>query len=844
MEEARCDARVAELTAALAVLATLLLIALPVGQGDRPLPWWVLAAAFAAGELVVVHLQVRRESVTQSFGEVPMVLGLAYTEPRGFVLASVLGSVAVLVLHRRQRGLKLAFNAVLFTVEAALAAVVYQLVVGGSGPAQVRAGAATLLAVLVAALASALAITAVITLSTGRVDREPLQEAAGSGLVGAVANASFGLLVVVLLEQAPVALVLLSVVFLVLVTVYRAYAKLERGHARLQLLYGFTRSVAGQPDARLVAGRVLSEARDVLQSDTAVLLSCDADQVPQQHLQLRGADRRVVERAPEVQDAAWWQAALARPLRLSRDGSGAQELRALGVPDAVAVPLQAAGQVLGVLCVGGRMSHLPNYDEQDVRLLQSLADHAAIALRGGRLVDELRSQAREREHEALHDAATGLPNRRALVERLGRQLSAGRTVGVLVLDLSGFGQINEAFGYATGTRLLVAVGQRLVDGCGAERVARLGNDEFAVLLSARADCTGEDALCERAAEVLAALEGVLPVDELSIDVHAHAGLAIGPRHGDDPQELLRYADSAMTQAKAGGRALQVYDLGGDHGSARRLRIVADLRSALAEQDLSVAYQPKTEPRSGRTVGAEALVRWEHPVLGSLPPDEFIPLAEHAGLIGRLTEFVLATALAECAAWRAAGHELSVAVNLSVRSLTDPALPGRVREALSDAGLPPEYLTLEITEESVMQDVHTSVQVLRDLRASGVRLSVDDFGSGQSSLAYLKHLPVHEMKIDRAFVQGMTSSRSDAAIVAAAVELGHALDLVVIAEGVEDEPTKRLLLDLGVDVVQGYLMSRPLPPERFRQWLVDAIVPPTRFPVAAVPALSGGRPPRA
>jgi len=232
----------------------------------------------------------------------------------------------------------------------------------------------------------------------------------------------------------------------------------------------------------------------------------------------------------------------------------------------------------------------------------------------------------------------------------------------------------------------------------------------------------------------------------------------------------------------------------------------------------VQYQPKSDPATGRVYGAEALVRWEHPEHGRVSPDEFIPLAEQTGLIRPLTTLVLDTALAACAQWRREGHHLGVAVNLSTRSLTDAELPAQVAEALRRAGLPAAALTLEITETGVMQDVARAVAVLRELRSLGVRLSVDDFGTGQSSLAYLKQLPIHEVKIDKAFVLGLADDDGDAAIVRAAIDLGHALGLRVVAEGVEDVVTLRLLADRGCDLVQGYHVSRPLPADGIPRWL--------------------------
>ena len=301
------ERRVALLAAALALVAGVLVLGLPdAAPGDRVLPWWLLAAGFALAEAAVVHLQVRRDTVSVSFGEIPLVLGLALAAPVEFVLANVLGSALVLVVQRGQRGLKLTFNLCLFALEAALASTVYVLVAGSAEPASIQAGLAALAAVLCSDLASSLAVTAVIRVTTGRLDREPLVEAMSSGLVGAVANTSAALLAVVLLVHQPAALVLLLVVFLVLVAVYREYAGLGRGHARLELLYRFTRGVADQGDADLVVARVLREARDVMQSGRAELVLLGGPDRPDRTVRLDDTD----DAPRETDGPSWWAAAL------------------------------------------------------------------------------------------------------------------------------------------------------------------------------------------------------------------------------------------------------------------------------------------------------------------------------------------------------------------------------------------------------------------------------------------------------------------------------------------------------------------------------------------------------
>jgi EAL domain-containing protein (putative c-di-GMP-specific phosphodiesterase class I) len=301
-------------------------------------------------------------------------------------------------------------------------------------------------------------------------------------------------------------------------------------------------------------------------------------------------------------------------------------------------------------------------------------------------------------------------------------------------------------------------------------------------------------------------------------VRASVGIALAPVHGTDPAELLKRADMAMYDAKQSTQQLRLYEPDLDTNSPRRLMLVSELRAALQSDDIHVHVQPQARAAAGDVVGAEALVRWQHPQLGWISPDEFIPVAERSGLIAPLTTRMLDSALAACAEWRAAGHDLGIAVNLSTRSLQDPSLIEEVDRLLRRHGVPPGRLTLEVTESSVMADLGRAVALLHELRNLGVRLSVDDFGTGYSSLSYLKRLPVHEVKIDRSFVIGLGEHGEDAAIVRAIIDLAAVLGLEVVAEGVEDQATWDQLAQMGCDLVQGYHLSRAMPTADVVPWL--------------------------
>jgi len=431
-------------------------------------------------------------------------------------------------------------------------------------------------------------------------------------------------------------------------------------------------------------------------------------------------------------------------------------------------------------------------------------------------------------HAALHDALTGLPNRTLLQDRLDQAINAARRDGqplaFLLLDLDRFKEVNDSFGHYHGDLLLRQVGSRLRDALRAsDTVARLGGDEFAALLPA----TDEIGAVSATHKILAALDAPFAVEGEQFHVGASVGIALYPEHGDDAPTLLRRADIAMYLAKRGRRGYAVYAPEQDEHSPRRLALIAALRAAIPRHELTLHYQPKVAlrdwdgARQGAAYTMEALVRWRHPENGLLYPDQFIGLAEQTGLIAPLTQWVLEAALRQCQEWRRAGRALGVEVNLSMWNLHDAGLVEAVTGLLARYDVPPEALRLEMTETTLMSDAPRALAVLTRLHEQGVRFAIDDFGTGYSSLAYLKRLPVDEVKIDRSFVRNMARDEVDAAIVRSTIELGHSLGLRVVAEGVETKDVHDALVAMGCDAAQGYYLSRPLPAADLEQWLTTS-----------------------
>ena len=446
------------------------------------------------------------------------------------------------------------------------------------------------------------------------------------------------------------------------------------------------------------------------------------------------------------------------------------------------------------------------------------ARHAAeLALAESRA--QLEQRMREIEHQALHDALTDLPNRTLFHDRVEQALRAARRAGggvcVMLIDLDRFKEVNDTLGHASGDVLLQEVARRLrapVREC--DTVARLGGDEFGVLATGVATPTEAIVLADKLREALAE---PIAVGGLALEVESSIGIAIAPEHGLDVETLIRHADVSMYVSKR-THSPAVYTPETDHHSRVRLTLVADLRRALEREELVVYYQPQACATTGAVRTMEALVRWEHPVHGLLTPDQFVPVAEQTGLIRPLTLYMLDAALRQCAAWRSAGYDLAVAVNVTGRDLLDLHFPDQVAAAIARAGVAPDALELEITESTIMTDAARARSVLVQLSELGVRLAIDDFGSGHSSLGYLKRLPIDVLKIDRSFVMNMADGSDDAVIVRSTIDLGHNLGLEVVAEGVETEEALAQLMELGCDSVQGYFLGRPQPTDAV-EWLV-------------------------
>jgi diguanylate cyclase (GGDEF)-like protein len=524
-------------------------------------------------------------------------------------------------------------------------------------------------------------------------------------------------------------------------------------------------------------------------------------------------------------DIAWSVAFFSLGLAACQPTRGGMSSRVEGRM-ALLVPAGCALAAVGLLFWGYLGSGDPIAGVLALGAVLAALARTGLSFRDVRALADSRRQART-------DELTGLPNRRSVFEALAAaedRLGAGTPVTVVVLDLDRFKEINDSLGHAVGDTLLRQVGPRLTRELRSEDLlARLGGDEFVVLAT---DLDGAGALA-LASRLRAQLQQPFRVGGMSLTIDASIGVAVGPEHSVTAEELLQLADLAMYSAKAGRSGVAVYDEARDGHGRHRLEAVEQLRTGITGGQLVLHYQPKMALATGEVDGVEALVRWQHPTRGLLFPDAFIDLAESAGLMSRLTSRVVDMALAQARAWADDGCLLTVSVNVSPSNLVDEEFPDEVAATLRRYGLPAAALVLEVTESILMEDRERAVGVLSRLRDAGVGVSIDDYGTGYSSLAYLAALPVTELKLDRVFVGAMTGSPRAASIVTSTLQLAHALDLTLVAEGAEDQATVDALAMLGCDVVQGYHLSRPLPPEQLWSWLQDR-------PPATVRSLAGDR----
>jgi diguanylate cyclase (GGDEF)-like protein len=778
----------------------------------------VLLVAFLAGELFPLHIEVRRETLLVSGSELPMVLGLLLL-PAWTVGLTHLVAGALVFLFRRDSWRNIAVNLSFIAAETGAAAFV-MIAITGAPPSAAGVGLeylAVALGVLAGALLSAIAVGMTYRLLG---PAEPLGKVIVRSMISALAIVTFALVGYTVWMSGPFGPWLCVALAGVLAVLYRTYYVFLRQHADLTRMYSFVRQVAAVGPAIEGWRAVLEQVRDQFNAEVAVLRLDEGDGA----LATLAVGPEGIRTEPALRDTdpLLVEARSKGRVRVSTDRSmDPAVLAALAERqswDVLVVPLRSGDRDRGYLELRDRLSRWDRFRDDDLRVLETLGGHVATALDNLRLLESLR-------HEAYHDAITGLRNRVGLIVAGQEMLAGARGAAILLVELDVLSQVNNALGHDRGEQLLRMAGDRLVTLVGAERpVARIEADRFAVLT----DPLSEAELTALGGRMLATVGVGYSIDGIEVDPQGAVGIAfapggVGADGAVEPSTLLQRAEMAMLAAKAKPESIQIYRPSMGEVYRRRFQLVTQFRQAVEQGRIIVHYQPKVDLGHRELVGVEALVRWMHPEFGLVSPAEFVEAIEATGSIDILLEHVLDSVLAQLWQWRSAGVHIAASVNLSVHNLLAENFPATVAAALRRHQVPAQLLTFEITESNVMTDPEHSLPVLRELHAMGIRLSVDDFGTGYSSLAYLRRLPIDEIKIDRSFVQGMGTDLSDLAIVRAIVDLGHSLGLRVVAEGVEEEAARDALREMSCDEAQGFLISRPMPVDRFEAWLQSRTV---------------------
>jgi diguanylate cyclase (GGDEF)-like protein len=790
------------------------------------LPWWLLAIAFAAAERCVVHVHFRRGAHSFSLGDIPMVFGLLFCSASGVVLASLIGSAVILLLDRRLPPIKFVFNLAQFSLTTCIAVLVLHAVAPANGSLGPQMWIAVLLAKQVAGLVTVLLITTAISLSEERLKLRTMVHMFSADMAVTFSNTSLGLCGAVLAVNDPRALPLLVVPSLTMYAAYRAYGSERERHKRLEFLYEANRTLVQSREIAYALEGLLQRSLDAFRAEMAEIILFGSEQNPSLRTLLGpGTFRELME--PVDAEVADEMRAL-----LDRTPSGAftlsppfgnprlvRYLESRGVTHAMVAPLPGEERMIGAIMLANRFGVVRSFDHEDLRLLETLATNASVALQYDRLeqaVLQLSVLQEQLHHQAYHDPLTGLANRTLFTDKVREMLNGRRgQVAVLFIDLDDFKTVNDSLGHAAGDELLISVASRLRTCLRPEDVvARLGGDEFAVMVEDGGDA--KEAAETVARRIMDSFVMPLAVGSESVSVYVSVGIAIGAGRDHSAEGLIRDADVAMYKAKASGKnRFQVFHPSMGAAVLERHGLKEELRLAIEREQLTLYFQPIVTLGTGELVAEEALVRWEHPRRGIVTPNEFLPLAEETGLILSVGQYVLEQACQQARAWQLerrdgspGEREMSVHVNLSAIELRDRLLPERVRETLNQTAVDPRMLVFEVTETLLLEDEAYVSATIAELRDLGVRFALDDFGTGYSSLSYLHTLPLDMLKIAKSFVDGLSRGGREASFVRMIIELARTLGVGVVAEGIETEDQVSALLALGCHTGQGFHLGRP------------------------------------
>ena len=850
--------RVHLLTAVLTALAITLLVEvvgpLHVLHAPRQIPWWMLISLFCAAEVFVVHIQFRRDAHSFSLSELPLVVGFFFAPPLVVVLSMVAGTALALSVHRRQSPLKLAFNLANFTVANSVVAVLFMKLVDHHDPMSAMSFLGVLVAILVGGVLQSLVILIAISFSEGRVDLAGIASTFGFAQAATVVNTCLALIGVRIVWENPAEIWLLAIPTVGVFIAYRFYVAEREKRDQVDFLYQSSKDLQRTATVDDAVAALLTKSCEVFRAERAeitFLPTRERDAVVRTAVD---KEQTTLFMTPVTLDPVELQfmsrLLLDSPLLLSAhgrtDGDPGGFLEQRGLRDAMAVVLRGENNMVGTMLIANRLGEVTGFDDEDLRLLEMLANQTGVILERGRLqhsLSQLTVLQDQLRHEASHDPLTGMANRLLFGSRVEQALAQnGQHVGVLFIDIDDFKTVNDSLGHAAGDELLRAIADRIGQ-ClrPGDVAARLGGDEFSVLLIG----IDEPATAVRIAErVIDALREPFIIAAEEVLTHASIGIATAVDTVCDGQELLQNADLALYTAKSSGKSRwELFEPAMYAAVQRRHRMKADLYHAVEQVEFELVYQPIVRVSTCAIVAAEALLRWRHPTRGTVLPDDFISLVEETGLITQLGAWVLRSACEEARDWPAVGGDpVSVSVNVAVRQLREPDFVESVRSVLADTGLDARRLILEVTEADIIYDTEPIIGCLNALRELGVRIALDDFGTGHSSLSRLRDFPVDVLKIDRSFTASLCGPTTSIGFAHSVFNFGVGLGLSVIAEGVETEECLRELNDLGCELAQGYLFGQPLSPLAMRRLLEHNVAVPVAS-IALAAASAGSSHPR-
>ncbi len=809
------------LTGIVALAAAVLTYAardLPVIYPNLQLRWFHIGIAFFFSELTVVHLRFRRDAHSFSMSEIPLVIGFFLVAPVELIIGQLVANAVVLGFSRRQPLIKFAFNLAQFALQTTLALAAFRTIVAVADPLGPAGWVGALAATITALTIADILINMAIRMTGGNLNNRDILEVFGISAVAATLNTVLAIIAVTLLIRAPSAAIVAFVPPVVMFMGYRSYVTQRHERSRLKALYDASRALHQSPQIESALVSAARHACDMFEAEFAEILVFPTGPSGNSFRTAVGPGDRLEVMVPidlSLEHPIWKEVVPTRAGVLLADGANLTREHGPVITDYIAAPLTGKDDILGVFVVANKLGNVSALTEEDLAILMTLAGQVSVSLQNGRLADSLAALTELKEelrYQALHDSLTLLANRTLFREKvelaLQRCQDRLRFVAVLFLDLDDFKVVNDSLGHAAGDQMLIAVAGRLQGACRpGDTVARLGGDEFAVLVEDITDTSEALAVADRITDKLNA---VFSVENKKVGTRASIGIAFADQ-GEDPDQLLRNADAAMYAAKRNGKGgWQVFEPSMHLEVRKRLELRHDLKEAIAQEELTLNYQPIVDMRSGQIVAVESLVRWNHPERGDIPPSQFIPFAEESGLIGPIGRWVLREACHQARQWETIKPDsestVRVAVNLSPAQLTDDGLVDEVRRTLLEEGLSANRLILEITETVMMQ---TSIRKLKELKELGVLLAIDDFGTGYSSLSYLDRLPVDIVKVDKSFTARLGFAHEVPQLVKTVVQLGEALGLETIVEGIESIEQFDQIKDLGCPHGQGFLFAEPL-----------------------------------